>query len=333
MTRIAIAGTGSMARIHALAFQSVPDAFIVAVLGRDTGRTAAFAAEFGAVPYTNLDLLLSEAPCDVLDCCVATPGHRETVVAAAARGRHVITEKPLALNLADAEAMIEACRVAGVHLLVGHVLRFEPEFRALSAAVSAGNIGTPVSANFLRQGFYPTGRDEWYGDSARSGGIFVDLLIHDFDWALARFGPAKCVFAKLVDHQDAPRFAQGMAILRHSGGVISMITGTWGYPGDFTVAVELVGTGGLLRLHSDQSRPLVFRRVTEARHDAGVALPDLNGTSDPYRLQLAHFLDVIARRAEPEIQPEESLAALRVALAAVASSASGLPQIVEDTQT
>jgi UDP-N-acetylglucosamine 3-dehydrogenase len=332
MTRIAIAGTGTMARVHARAFQDIPDLTIVAVYGRDQQHTASFAADLGAVPYTNLDAMLDDETCDVLDCCLATPSHRDAVAAAAARGRHVIIEKPLALDFADAQSMIEMCRLAGVHLLVAHVLRFEPEFSALAEAVANGDIGTPVSATFARQGFYPAGRDAWYADPSKSGGLFVDLMIHDFDWALWRFGPVVTVYAKHVECSGATRFAQGTAVLRHRDGVLTMATGTWGYPGEFTVAVELVGTGGLLRYRSDETQPLVFKQRTIAPPPGeGVALQDVALTSDPYRRELSHFLDVIAGRVSPLLEAGDSLAALRVSLAASASASTGQPIVLEDT--
>jgi UDP-N-acetylglucosamine 3-dehydrogenase len=330
MARIAIAGTGSMARAHASAIQAIPDATIVAVYGRDRRRTTAFAEEVGAAAYCNLDELLDTVPCDLVDCCLATPAHHDAVLVAAAHGRHVMVEKPLASGIADARAMIAACRTAGVHLMVAQVQRFEPEFLALGDALAAGNIGTAVSATFVRQGSFPQGRDDWYADAAGSGGVFVDLMIHDFDWALSRFGPVESVFAKLVERQGQDRFAQGMAVVRHRGGVLSLMTATWGYPGQPTVAVELAGTGGLLRYRSDETQALVVKRDARAAPASGVPLPEMMLTSDPYRREIAHFLDLIDGRATPLMRPEESLVALQVALAAAASAASGRPVQLED---
>ncbi|MCA1598598.1 MAG: gfo/Idh/MocA family oxidoreductase, partial [Chloroflexi bacterium] len=173
----------------------------------------------------------------------------------------------------------------------------------------------------LRQGFYPMGREGWYRDEARSGGIFLDLMIHDIDWALCQFGPAARVYARLVHSEGvdgASPYVQGMATVRHRSGVISGITGAWGYPGPFTTAVEIAGDGGLLRYHSDESRPV--RLLTAARDThataTGAPLPDLDVEDDPYRAELAHFVDVLQGRAEPLVRPEESLAALEVAVAA-----------------
>lgn len=331
MLRIALAGTGAMARVHADAFAAVPDVRIVAVWGRDVRRTGDFAASVGATPYTDLDTLFAASACDVLDCCTATPGHRAIVEAAARHGVHAITEKPLALSLEDAQAMLDTCRVAGVHLLVGMTLRFETEYVALGEAVHTGRIGTPVTATMSRQGSFPIGSGGWYGDATLSGGIFVDLLIHDFDWALSAFGPVASVFARHVDHHGPARLAQGMAILRHANGVLTLITGTWGFPGEFTCAVDLSGTGGLLRYHSDRARPIVTRTVAQTREPDSVPLADLSGAVDPYVAQLSHFVDVIVRGEQPRVTAEQSLDALRCSLAAVRSAQTGRPETMEGT--
>src|SRR5579884_271855 len=238
--RVALLGAGTMGRVHAQAFSSIPGVTVAAVLGRGREAAERVAAPFGAAVYTEIDSLLAAEEIDAIDCCLPTPLHRGAVEAAAERGRHVICEKPLALTAADARAMIEACRAAGVHLLLGQVLRFVPEYRRLARALRDGEIGRPVTCTLLRQSFYPAGRESWYRDEARSGGIFVDLMIHDFDWALWQFGPAERVYA-----------------------------------------------------------------------------------------QLARFVDVLAGRAESLVRPEESLAALELALAARRSAESGRAQSID----
>lgn len=322
MIRIAIAGTGSMGLRHARALAAIPGARVVAVLGRDPRRTAAFAQGLDTRPYTDLDAMLEGEQIDAIDCCLPTPLHRRAVEKAAARGLHAICEKPLALSVADGRAMIEAARVAGTSLLIAQVVRFFPEFRRLAAAVEDAQIGAPVSLTLLRQGFFPTGRDGWYRDTAQSGGIFLDLMVHDFDWALHALGPADRVYARLVQAQGPESFAQGMATIRHRSGAISQITGTWGHPGPFTTMAEVAGEGGLLRHHSGDTRALTAMVSTNSEEES-VPLPDLVAGEDPYRTELAHFVDVIAGHAEPVVAPEEALAAIALAIAARRSAETG----------
>jgi predicted dehydrogenase len=332
MIRVGIVGAGSMARTHARAYATIPGVTVAALMDPDSSRAAALAAAIGAPPYADLEQMLASARLDVVDCCAPTPFHRATVERAAARGCQVICEKPLALTMQDARAMIAAARDAGVALLVGQVVRFFPEYRRLSAALAAGQIGAPVSLSMLRQTAYPAGHDGWYLDEARSGGIFLDLMVHDFDWALWQLGPAQRVFARLVRYQGARRFTQGMATIRHRSGAISHIAGAWGHPGGFTTMVELAGDGGLLRHHSAESRAFGIAVPPRAESAPPVELPDLSGGEDPYRAELSHFMDVLAGHAAPLVTPEQSLQALALALAARASAQSGSVQLIEEVQ-
>src|SRR5690349_4927134 len=108
--RIALVGTGSMGQVHAAAFAGMPGVSVTAVVDRDPARAAALAASLGAGAYTDLDALPADSPVDAVDCCLPTPLHRPSVEWAAARGLHVICEKPLALSVDDGRAMIAACR-------------------------------------------------------------------------------------------------------------------------------------------------------------------------------------------------------------------------------
>lgn len=330
-TRVVLLGAGSMGYTHARAYANIAGVSVVAVVGRDQDAARRLAAPLGAAVYGDLDAALAAHQPDVVDCCLPTPWHRAAVEAAAACGCHVICEKPMALTQSDAADMIEVCRSHGVHLLMAHVVRFFPAYRRLAAALEAGAIGTPVTCTLVRQGFYPGGHEAWYHDDARSGGVFLDMMIHDFDWALQRFGPAERVYARLV--RRGATFAQGMATIRHRSGVLSHITGTWGFPGSLTTTVEIAGTGGLLAYRSDKAPPLRLL-ATPATTVPGavqdVPLPDLSAGEDPYHTQLAHFIDVIAGRSAPLVQPEEALDAVRLALAARASAVTNRVQALEE---
>ncbi|MGH2412045.1 MAG: Gfo/Idh/MocA family protein, partial [Chloroflexota bacterium] len=226
-------------------------------------------------------------------------------------------------------AMITAARTAGAHLLVGQVVRFFPEYRRVAAALREGAVGTPVSLALLRQGAYPTGRDNWFRDDDRSGGVFVDLMLHDLDWALTHLGPAERVYARLVYRREPVWFAQAMATVRHRSGAISQITATWGNHRGFITSIELAGDGGLVRHHLQESLALTSYLVETPGETGGVSLPNVSASEDPYRTELAHFIEVLAGRAAPSVLPEQSLTALALALAARRSAETGQVQTVE----
>jgi UDP-N-acetylglucosamine 3-dehydrogenase len=329
MIRVGLLGAGKMGRAHASAYAAIPDAEVVAVLARDHHRATLLAATFGARAYDDAAEMLETEQLDAVDCCLPTPVHRQIVELAANHRCHVICEKPMALTLEDGRAMISAAREAGIRLLIAQVVRFFPEYRRLATALHDGEIGAPASLTMLRQSPYPVGSADWYRDDGMSGGVFVDLMVHDFDWALHNMGPAQRVYARMVLRGAPHPFAQGVATIRHQSGVLSQFTGTWGHPGPFMTMVELAGDGGLLRHHSAES--IAFRAVlgSSAGGVADVPGPDLVGGENPYHTQLAHFIDVLHGRAEPLVAPEESLAALSLALEARESATTGLPRILE----
>jgi predicted dehydrogenase len=327
--RVALAGTGSMGQVHAAALAGIPGVAVTAVVDRDPARAAALAASLGAAPYTDLAAMLAGGPVDAIDCCLPTPLHRPTVEWAAAHGLQIICEKPLALSVEDGRAMITACRAAGVQLLMAQVVRFFPEYKRMADAIREGRVGSPVSAALTRQGHFPTGVELWFRDPAKSGGIFVDMMTHDLDWALHQFGPAERVYARLVERPEPRPFAQAMATVRHRSGVLTQATAIWGHPGPFTTSAEVAGSGGLLRCQSGDAQPLRVLAGTATEQRGAVPLPNLS-LENPYRTQLVHFAAVLAGQAPPLVRAEESLAALNLALAARTSAVTGRAVPVEE---
>jgi predicted dehydrogenase len=135
--RIGIIGAGSMGHVHSAAWLEA-GAQVVAVHSASLESALGLAAQFGARVCSNLAELLEHV--DVVDLCVPTHLHHAMTLEAASAGKHVVCEKPMALELNDARAMIEACEQAGVRLFVAHVVRFFPQYRAARDALQAGQI-------------------------------------------------------------------------------------------------------------------------------------------------------------------------------------------------
>src|SRR5262245_35810727 len=155
----AIVGAGMVARYHATAIGRTPGARLVAVCRGDSARADAAAAQFGVPCETSYDALLARGDVDAI--CVCTPSglHAAQAIAAARAGKHVLVEKPMALTLADADAMIAASRASGVLLGVALQRRIDPSFRAVREAIEAGELGRlmlgSVSVPYLRpQSYY-----------------------------------------------------------------------------------------------------------------------------------------------------------------------------------
>ena len=276
----------------------------------------------------SLDELLASV--DVVDVCTPTYTHPEIVLAAAAAGRHVLCEKPLALDAATAQEMVTACDTAGVRLYPGHVVRYFPEYAALQRAVAAGAIGTPAVLTFHRSGARP--RQAWFADPALSGGIIMDQMIHDLDFARWLGGEVESVHARLADSD--PGTATGVVsahvVARHSNGVISSVTGTWARPGTrFRYGFQAAGTDGMLAYDSAADPSL--RTDTGAAPDDGAErlLPDVSLMESPFITEIREFAAALTGGPTPRVSADDGVAAVRLAAAATASLDTGRPEPVE----
>ncbi len=331
MFKVGILGAGSMGMTHAAGWAQTP-AHFVGVHALDAERAAAMVAQHGGHTYDSLDALLADV--DLIDICTPTHLHHEMVLQAVAAGKHIICEKPLALNAAQGAEMIDACRRAGITLLVAHVVRFFPEYAGAQAIVSRGDIGDVAVIRLTRCSYQPRlAADNWFLDPAKSGGMMLDLMIHDFDYARWIAGEVESVYARSVRgrQSNAPE-DYGIAILRHTSGAISNVEGGWAYPPPmFRTALEIAGSAGLIEHPADSSMPLSLHLKATAGGDVdAVGIPGSPLDESPYTTEIKHFYEVIAHGVTPRVSAEDGLAALRIALAARQSAQTGRAVRIEE---
>jgi myo-inositol 2-dehydrogenase/D-chiro-inositol 1-dehydrogenase len=321
--RVGVVGGGFIAGVHLAAWRQLGAARLV-VFDVHPERTRARASGVGAEPMDSLAELI--AAVDVVDVCTPTDTHRATVEAAAAAGRHVICEKPIARSLADAQALAEACDRAGVRLLVAHVVRYFPEYAAAQAAVAAGRIGRPAVLRLRRESSRPSkGAESWLFDETRSGGLILDLMVHEFDFARWIAGEVESVMARHVRDASGRDVDFAVAILRHASGALTHVTGAWNYPPPvFRTGFELAGDAGLIEYESVDQQPIV-RYLHAGQPDEALGLPASPVGEDPFTLQLADFARAFVTGAPARVAVEDGIAALRVGLAAIESSRRGRP--------
>jgi predicted dehydrogenase len=320
--RVGVVGTGFMGETHlaAWAAEGVP----AVVLGRVRARADRLAAQFGAASVGSLDELLGTV--EIVDVCTPTDEHAPLALAAAAAGRHVICEKPLARTLEQAEAMIDACAAAGLRLLVAHVVRFFPEYEAAQRLVASGEIGDPAVLRLKRASSRPPRSGGWLFDHARSGGLIVDLMIHDFDFARWIAGSVVSVHARSAGlNRPDLGVEHAVALLEHAGGAISHISGSWAYaPPTFRTAFEIAGSRGLVEYDSEASPPVAwYLHPTGAEAVRPEGLPSSPVAEDPYRLELRELYRSIVDGTPARVSDRDGLEALRIALAADESARSG----------
>jgi predicted dehydrogenase len=313
--RLAIAGLGFIGSVHLKALRSVPGVQLAAVitgdekklagdLSRSQGNLPGAEERFdfsGIKKYRKLREALTDPEIDAVDLCVPTDLHELAAVEALRAGKHVLVEKPMALGIAASERMIEEARRAERALMVGHVLRFFPAYRALIGAMK--DLGEPRSATFRRRCAQPTWA-EWQSDPARSGGAVLDLLIHDLDFALHLFGPPKSVSAGGRDERDIDLVS---AQLFYPGFTVD-VTGGW-HPGKFPLSMKyrVVGSEASVEFNYNEYAPRMHR---------GEIVRDLPlESTDGFAAEIAYFADCVRKGSQPErCRPEESADAVRLAL-------------------
>lgn len=321
--KVGIVGVGFMGSTHAAAWAET-EAQIAGFVAETTGEAHSLADQHGTKVYPDLAAMLDRV--DVVDLCTPTHLHFEMVLQAAAAGKHIICEKPLARSLEQAQEMLQACRRAGVRLLVAHVVRFFPEYALAKATVEAGKIGKPGVIRLSRGSYRPKKPvGNWFLDEAKSGGILMDLMIHDFDYARWIAGEVESVFAKKVTTgQPDASVDFGLAILKHAGGALSHIAGAWAYPPPtFRTHLEIAGDAGLIEFDSDDSAPIRNLIAKPCGDSPDVGLPSSPVSESPYTTQIKEFYQALRNGAPARVAAEDGLAAVQIAEAAILSAQTG----------
>lgn len=307
VARVGILGAGGMGAVHAHAWRQIPEVEILAHDPHGATRLEGV-SDPGSVPA-----LLDAS--EIVDVCLPTDLHEEATVAALEAGKHVFLEKPAARTLAQAERIAEAANAADRVLGVGLVVRLFPEYARASQTVRSGQIGKPAACRVRRGGSAPTGIDRWFRDPERSGGILLDLAIHDFDWLRWTFGEPKRVYAR---HVRAEEGEYALSTLTFASGLVAHVESTWLDPSGFRTAFEVCGSEGMLEYDSRRAPSLRWSMpgCTRTEHNY---FP----SEDPYRRQLETFLAATRGEGSPVAGIADAIAAQRICEGAIESAETG----------
>lgn len=238
MVRIGIVGVGFMGMIHFLAARRLRGARVEALCSRDEAKLAgdwrSIHGNFGPRgemmdlsglrTYRRLDDLLADPNIDLIDVCNPTQLHPETVMQALKAGKHVLVEKAIALDAADADAMLAAARQARRLLMVAHVLPFFPEFAFAARVLREGTHGKLLGGHFKRVIAKPDWSAE-IGDASKTGGPAVDLHIHDTHFIGLACGVPGQVFSTGVVEAGAVTYLTTQYLYGSGGPAISCSSG------------------------------------------------------------------------------------------------------------
>jgi len=325
MYGVGVIGCGGMGRSHAGHFAALPDVEVVACADVNAEAAQRLAAPHNARPYADAQQLLDDPRVNIVAICTPTPFHAELTEAAARHGKHVFCEKPIARTLADARRAIEAVTSAGVRFMVGHVLRFFPEYALAKRLLDQGAVGRPAVVRTTRNSGHPRTADDWFGDPDMSGGVLVDMIIHDFDFLLWCLGAAERVYCRALTYRGPALTDYALATVRFKSRVIAHIEGSWAHPpGTFFTKLEIAGDRGLLDYDSQAASPLqVWRKAVGDEKAPGVVVPESPLAQSPYQLEVCEFMSSVRAGREPSVTPQEAYDALELALAALESSRRG----------
>jgi inositol 2-dehydrogenase len=321
--KLGLVGVGRMGIAYARYLATrVPRATLYAVSDVRADVAESVRAEFGAAKaYPDFHDLVNDPAVDAVVVMTPTKLHKEVVVAAARAGKPIFCEKPLALSMEDAGSMAKEVERSGVFFQLGFMRRFDAGYAAAKKKIEAGAIGKLCV-------FKSTSKDRErpsvdYLRPENSGGLFIDMGIHDFDLARWFMGDIASVYSTggvlaYPEMEGIGDWDNAITNLRFSSGCIGVVTlsrnGVYGYG----IHTEIVGTEGTIQIGYDRETPVLIMTRDSVVHDT---IPGFyERFEDAYIAQLQDFVRNLIEGRRPPITIADGIAAQRIALAAMESA-------------
>jgi myo-inositol 2-dehydrogenase / D-chiro-inositol 1-dehydrogenase len=322
---VAVLGAGRMGRTHIRNLAGMTEARVVAVAdpvaeaaeaGRALARAElAFSDPLAAIGAAGVDAVVIVTP---------TSTHARLIEAALDAGKAVWCEKPIALELAETARIVELAGRTGAQLQLGFMRRFDPGYAAAKARIEAGELGRIEQFRALSRDTYPPP----FEFLRESGGIFLDMAVHDLDLARYLVGEVVEVQAWAAVLAE-PRFAEAddfdtaLAMLRFEDGALGVVEtarhSRWGYD----IRTEVAGAEGKVVIEAMQKTAATFSHDFGFHGDHFESFPDRFEAA--FRLELEAFIEAVRAGRQPSPGPQDALETLRLAIACTRSRAEGRP--------
>lgn len=334
--RFGLIGCGRVAPRHAASIVALPEATLVAVADVIESRARHFVTQYGAeAHYTDYRALLDRPDIDIVSICTPSGLHAPMALEALAAGKHVIVEKPIALNTADADRMIAAARAANRKLCVILQNRYNPPMQEAYHAIRAGKLGRLYLGSATVRWYRPQEYydDDWHGTWAMDGGALMNQSIHHVDALTWLMGlPVESVFAytaTLAHRMEAEDV--GVAVLRFASGALATIEGsTLTYPQNLEGSVAIFGEHGSIKVGGTAlNRRTIWKLAGELEHEREILTreqldpPSVYGTS--HQIVIAKMIEAVLEDREPETNGTEARKSLALIEAIYESARTGLP--------
>jgi len=326
---IGVIGTGGWATSFWEEARTCPDVKAVACWNRTAARAEAFAERYGCEVAPSIEALVERPDVEAVAIFTSNNLHREPAEIAAAAGKHVFTEKPIANTVEDATAMVRACEKAGVTLMVGHSARYSGDSRALKSVLDAGRLGrvVMVEGNISHSGGTRLSDQQWrWRREEAPGGPLMQLAIHTFDTMHYLFGPTRRATA-LSDSSLLPSQIEDVFV-----SLLEFESGLLGYVGTNYVSpsvnyLRVYGrSGNAYAADGKLALTLANEQDPWSAISEEVAVPEAKATA----AEMAEFARSIRTGTLPETGGGEGLRALGVVWACLISAEQKRPVEVSE---
>jgi predicted dehydrogenase len=323
MKRIAIIGGGYIGKMHAAAVKKSDRLQLAAVVHSHEDAGKKFAREFGCGYYGDAGKMLAEEKVDIVDVCLPTSLHEQYVILAAEHKKHVICEKPFALSSEAARRMADACRKAGVKLMVAQVVRWMPEYVKIKEFLDKGILGDLHMVYSSRLAQHPNWTT-WHRNAQVSGGGLFDLHLHDIDYLYSLFGAVDTVDAVGWKSQTGC-WNHVISTLRFKNGIKAVSEGSLEIIGDFPFSAAFRATGdkatvdyrltagfNIENLGAASNKLVLFEKDAPPKQIEVTAL-------DAFQTEIEAFVSAVGEDKPVPISPEDSVYVIKIIEALQAS--------------
>ncbi len=309
--RVAIVGVGGMGGCHFDIYKNIKDIELVAACDLQLDKLKVKAAGMDINLYSDYDEMLEAEKPDIVDVSTPTYLHKEMSIKAMAAGADVICEKPMTLTPEDATEMIDAANKYGKTFMIAHVVRFMKAYRFLEDAIRSGRNGKLLKLDIKRISSTPTWSFEnWFLDEKRSGGVVLDLAIHDIDYMQNIFGNPDEISGVYYDMKNDTTYIS--ACYDYGDFSVSIQSGWFGTSIPFTAEFCAIFENGYVELKNEELVENGSKVDLDA--DDAVKISGINlSNADGYDAEIIYFIECIKSGKKPSmVTPESSMNSVKL---------------------
>jgi myo-inositol 2-dehydrogenase / D-chiro-inositol 1-dehydrogenase len=328
--RVAVLGAGRMGLTHLRTLAAIRDARVMVVADTDP-EAAERGRQVAGAPRAVTDPLeaIADPEVDAVVIVTSTSTHAALIEASVRAGHAVWSEKPIALDLAETRRVVDVIAETGRPVQLGFMRRYDPGYVAAKARIDAGEVGRIEVFRALGRDTYPPSVEFL----RTSGGLFLDMAVHDLDLARFLVGEVEEVQAwgaNLLDDRfrEAGDIDTAVTLLRFRDGALGVVETARHSPWGYDIRTEVAGSLGKVVVDAPQRTPMLFSRRFGFEGDHHDNFPDRFEVA--FRLELEAFIEALVEGRTPEPGPQEALETLRLAIAVTRSWREGRPVRVDE---